>query len=161
MPHTPEDGPEVLDRSTCLRLLRTVAVGRLAWAAADGRIEIRPVTFALDGPDVMIRCQAGSMHSAIRDGRPVSFEADLLEPALRTGWSVLVVGTGEEIGADAEQGAASVRPWAQGDRPYLVRLRAGDVTGRRLRPAAGDITIVRLDPETTRPGPSGPTTLPQ
>ena len=42
------DGVDVLDRDSCLALLGTVAVGRVAWADADGRVQVRPVTF---GPE--------------------------------------------------------------------------------------------------------------
>lgn len=141
-----EGGVDVLDRTTCLDLLRTVEVGRLAWADDDGRIQVRPVNFGLDGESVLIRCRDGAMLAAARGERPVSFEADAIEPALRTGWSVLVVGAGSEVrpGPEADVLAGLVEPWATGQRPHLLRLRAEEITGRRLRLGPGAVSVVRL-----------------
>jgi hypothetical protein len=145
------DGVDVLDRESCLALLGTVAVGRLAWSDPDGRIQLRPVTFGLDDGCVAFRCGPGSMLTAIREGRPVSFEADGIEPALRTGWSVLVAGPTAELAPPSapQPGPRIVDPWARGGRPHLVRLRAGQVTGRRLGPTAGGVSVVRVDPDDT------------
>lgn len=143
------DGIDVLDRRSCLDLLGTVAVGRLAWSDADGRIQLRPVTFGLDDGCVAFRCGPGSMLTAIREGRPVGFEADGIEPALRTGWSVLVAGASAELvpPSATRPGPRIVEPWARGGRPYLVRLRDGQVSGRRLGPAAGVVSVVRWGPD--------------
>ncbi len=140
------DRVDVLDRASCLDLLRSVVVGRLAWAAADGWVHIRPVNFGLDGESVVIRCGPGSMLAAIRAGARVGFEADGLEPALRSGWSVLVVGAATEVLSGPTAGLRSglVDPWAGGARPQLVALRGGEISGRRLRLGAGAVSVVRL-----------------
>lgn len=136
---------ETLDRGTCLDLLATVAVGRLAWAGADARVQVRPVNFVVDGSDVLVRCQDGAMLDAARAGRPFSFEADQVEPALRGGWSVLVVCAGAQV-TDGS-GAPLPEPWAAGERPHVLRLVPEAVTGRRLQLAGGEISVVRLDPD--------------
>lgn len=155
-----------LDRQGCLDLLRTVTVGRVAWADRDGRVQVRPVNFTLGAtPDracVLVRCQDGEMLAAARAGRPFSFEADQLEPALRGGWSVLVVTDGVQVGTaigtavdtaidTAGTGDADLpEPWAGGDRPHVLRLSAGPgatVTGRWLQPVGGDISVVRVEPD--------------
>ncbi|MGE0296908.1 pyridoxamine 5'-phosphate oxidase family protein [Pseudonocardia sp.] len=152
---------ETLDRQGCLDLLRTVTVGRLAWADRDERIQVRPVNFTLDSTlgtaCVLVRCGDGEMLAAARDGRPFSFEADQIEPALRGGWSVLVVTDGVEIsttistaGTGDTADADLPEPWAAGERPHVLRLATGHgatITGRWLRLAGGDISVVRVEPE--------------
>ncbi len=142
-----DHGVEVLDRAESLELLRTVQVGRLAWATADGGVHIRPVTYVLVGEDVIIRTRTGSILAAARANLPVTFEADRFEPGLKAGWSVLVVGTVEDLGFTTEAAAfrESVQPWARGTRPYVLRIRHSEVTGRRLHPSRSEIVIVRLD----------------
>jgi nitroimidazol reductase NimA-like FMN-containing flavoprotein (pyridoxamine 5'-phosphate oxidase superfamily) len=142
-----DDGLEILDRASCLELLATVQVGRLAWAAVDGQVHIRPVNYALAGTDVIVRTAMGSILAAALAKLPVTFEADELEPALETGWSVVVIGTAEDLGSTPEAALLreSVHPWARGSRPHVVRIRASQVTGRRLRPRGGPVVVVRLE----------------
>jgi hypothetical protein len=144
----PEDRLEVLDRTECLELLASVDVGRLAWACVDGCVEVRPVNFVLSGDDIVIRCRAGAMLDAVRSGRTVTFEADELEPALRAGWSVLVVGTAREISPDADGGrwAAPAAPWAGGPRPHIVHIHGEEVAGRRLRLTPVAAETVYMEP---------------
>ena len=140
---------EILDRATCLELLGTVQVGRLAWAGAEGRVHLRPVNFSLAGSDLIIRTRTASILAAARANLPVTFEADDLEPGVEAGWSVLVLGTAEDLGPTPEAArlGKSVRPWARGARPNVLRIRAGEMTGRRIRPHEGEIVVVRLDPD--------------
>jgi hypothetical protein len=144
-----DDRLEVLERPECLDLLAGVAVGRLAWACADGRVEVRPVNFVLDRGDILFRCGAGAMLDAVRSGKTVTFEADEREPALRAGWSVLIVGAAEEVdpGRDDDRWATPAEPWAGGRRPYVVRVHGEEITGRRLRlmPAATETSYLDAD----------------
>ena len=144
-----DEGFEILDRATCLELLATVQVGRLAWATVDGQVHIRPVNYTLAGADIIVRTAMGSILTAALGKLPVTFEADELEPALETGWSVVVIGIAEDLGSTAEAALLreSVRPWARGSRPNVVRIRASEVTGRRLQPRSGPIVVVRLEPD--------------
>jgi len=144
-----DEGFEILDRATCLELLATAQVGRLAWATADRLVHIRPVNYTLAGADIIVRTAMGSILAAAIAELPVTFEADELEPALETGWSVVVVGIAEDLGSTAEAALLreSVRPWARGSRPNVVRIRASEVTGRRLHPRSGPIVVVRLEPD--------------
>jgi hypothetical protein len=77
----------------------------------------------------------------------MTFEADHLEPGVKAGWSVLIVGPAEDLGSTAEAVSLrdSVRHWARGTRPHVLRIRAGEVTGRRLHPDSGEIVIVRWE----------------
>lgn len=146
---TDDDGLEVLDAASCRDLLRTVPVGRLAWAGPDGRVEIRLLNVGLDGDELVFRVADGSVLDAVRTGCPLTFEADRIEAALRTGWTVVVVGHGIEDAAGAVAGR--VTPWARGDRPWAVRLRPERITGRRVRLAPGGVTVVDLPAEEVEP----------
>jgi uncharacterized protein len=142
-----DHGFEILDRAESLELLRTVQVGRLAWATPDGRVHVRPITYGLVGEDVIIRTRTGSILAAARANLPVTLEADCFEPGLKAGWSVLVVGAIEDLGFTAEAAGLreSVQPWARGKRPHVLRIRHSEVTGRRLHPSRSEIVIVQLD----------------
>lgn len=147
---TADDGLEVLDAASCRDLLRTVPVGRVAWAGPDGWVEVRPVNVGLDGDDLVFRVRDGSVLDAVRAGRPLTLEADQIEAALRTGWSVQVLGRGtEEIPGSAAEGR--VAPWARGERPRTIRLRPEQITGRRVRLSPGEVLVVRLPEEDTEP----------
>ena len=113
-----DEGFEILDRATCLELLATVQVGRLAWATVDGRVNIRPVNYTLAGADIIVRTGMGSIFAAALADLPVTLEADDLEPALETGWSVVVIGTSEDLGSTTEAAALreSVRPLQASDK---------------------------------------------
>jgi nitroimidazol reductase NimA-like FMN-containing flavoprotein (pyridoxamine 5'-phosphate oxidase superfamily) len=93
---------ETLDRDTCFELLRTVAIGRVAWAAEDGHAVVLPVNFVVNGDSVVFRTAEGSKLHAVREGHRLSFEADDVEPALHVGWSVLITGVAEIL-SEAEQ----------------------------------------------------------
>ena len=54
-----DEGFEILDRATCLELLATAQVGRLAWATVDGQVHIRPVNYILAGADIIVRTGDG------------------------------------------------------------------------------------------------------
>jgi nitroimidazol reductase NimA-like FMN-containing flavoprotein (pyridoxamine 5'-phosphate oxidase superfamily) len=139
---------EILDSATCLGLLGTLDVGRCAWVGEDGRVVVLPVNFAIEEGDIIFRSAAGAKLAAARAGQRFSFEGDDIEPALRTGWSVLVTGHASEVSdpQEAARLAQLVHPWARDERPNVVRLHAEQVTGRRLRLHAAGTRVVYLDP---------------
>lgn len=127
---------EVLDQKQCLDLLRTVCVGRLVFTE-DGLPAVQPVNYRLYLEQVVIRVAGGAKLDAATEKSVVAFEADQLDPELRSGWSVTVVGHAELITDVGELVALSgtwLRPWATGRRDRFVRIRTEKVTGRRLRP---------------------------
>jgi uncharacterized protein len=144
-----EEDLEVLDTATCLELLGTLDVGRCAWVGDDGRVVVLPVNFAIEDGDVIFRSAAGAKLAAARAGQSFSFEGDDLEPALRTGWSVLVTGRASEVRdpVEAARLAQLVHPWSRDQRPNVVRLHAEQISGRRLRLHAGGTRIVFIDPD--------------
>ncbi|KWX02514.1 Uncharacterized protein LI90_3557 [Carbonactinospora thermoautotrophica] len=139
-----------LSRQTCFALLRTVAIGRVAWATPTGEVVVVPVNFAVDGEAVVFQTAAGGKLDAVREGRPLSFEADDMEPALQVGWSVLLTGMAEEVTAPDQVRRLRelpFAPWANLPDPVFVRLPAREVTGRRIRLHPGGVTVERVGGE--------------
>lgn len=135
---------QVLDRDTCLSLLCSVEIGRIAWANDAGEAVVLPVNFTLDGDDVVFTTAAGAKLEAVRSGRTISFETDDVEPALHIGWSVLVVGHAEIV-TEAEEDRLEHPPlsWDRRPKPYLIRLSTDRVSGYRLPLQAGGVTVER------------------
>ena len=143
------DVTERLDRERCTQLLATVGVGRVAWSDG-GRVTVEPVNFVYSEDSVLFRTSEGEKLDAVRRGLPLAFEADDAEPALRVGWSVLVRGPAEIMGGPGEADSADVAsvaaPWDRSTaKPFLVRIRADDVTGRRLPPRPGGVVRATAD----------------
>ena len=139
-----------LDRGTCLTLLQSVVIGRVAWADEDRRIVVLPVNFIIDEGTVVYRTARGGTLSAVREGSPLSFEADDVEPGLRTGWSVLVSGTAQVVTDSAtidHLERLPLAPWPPAAMPHFVRLRAEEITGRRLPLHPGGVTRERIGPQ--------------
>ncbi len=114
-----------------LALLRTQEVGRLAYVV-DGAPRILPLNYTVHEGAVTFRTGYGDLLDAIHQ-REVVFEADHVDDARRTGWSVIVSGLAEEIWRGEELETVrrlSLRPWAPGDRDHYVRIVSTRITGR-------------------------------
>lgn len=123
-----------LARAECLALLRRTHVGRLVYTR-DALPDVRPVNFALHGDDVVFRLRGESRLAAAVDGTVVAFEADEVDQARQTGWSVVVTGRAEQVPPEhvsPELAAVLPRPWAPGPHDLVMRLRPALVNGRRL-----------------------------
>jgi uncharacterized protein len=131
---TDEAGLEILHLGDMFRLLATAAIGRIGFMA-DDEVAVLPVTFQVDGQDVVFRTHKGSKLSSIEVGHYVCFEADSDDAATRTGWSVVVRGLVEKEseaacarldapGLDSWGGSAADRLW--------MRIRPTSITGRRI-----------------------------
>jgi nitroimidazol reductase NimA-like FMN-containing flavoprotein (pyridoxamine 5'-phosphate oxidase superfamily) len=125
---------QTLSPDECLDLLEPGGVGRVGFAAADG-IMMLPVNFTVSRKTIVFRTAPDSL-LAVYANAPVSFEADHIDEALRTGWSVLVHGhahivTGERDVRQLEDRAA-LEPWASGARDVYVRITPARITGRRV-----------------------------
>src|SRR5262245_18326477 len=81
-----------LEEDDCWDLLPRARMGRLAWVDPDGRILVAPVNFGLDHRTVVIRTRDTVLLDAAHSGERCAFQADDLEPGLRSGWTVLVDG---------------------------------------------------------------------
>jgi hypothetical protein len=85
---------------------------------------------------LVIRVAGGVKLAAAARNFVVAFEADELDPDLRTGWSVTVVGHAQRV-TDVDElvqlSGTFLQPWVEGQRDHFVRIRTEKVTGRRLR----------------------------
>ena len=123
-----------LDRAQCLGLLRTVQVGRLVFTE-QALPAVQPVNFRLHEEQVVIRVAGGPKLAAATDRAVVAFQADQLDPGLRAGWSVTVVGHASLITGVDDLVAMSgtwLQPWAGGRRDRFIRVLTEKVTGRWL-----------------------------
>ena len=128
-------GLKVLDREECDALLRTQRVGRVG--VCTSRPLVLPVVYALLDDDVVFRTAPGEKLIAAALNRTVAFEIDEYDVSARTGWSVIVVGAAEEVVAPEELTrvrALGLQPWAGEVRDRFVRIRAEEVSGRRVDP---------------------------
>src|SRR5689334_23406956 len=85
-----------LSREECLGLLARTGIGRVVFTEA-ALPAAHPVAFLLDGEEVVFRTAGGGKLAAATTGRVVAFEADEVDLASRSGWSVLGVGEAYEI----------------------------------------------------------------
>jgi nitroimidazol reductase NimA-like FMN-containing flavoprotein (pyridoxamine 5'-phosphate oxidase superfamily) len=130
-----------LERDECVQLLALTRFGRLAVSPADWRTPpvIRPVTYVFDrsSQSIVFRSARGSKFTALLLSGQAAFEIDGIEPAAETGWSVIVQGPIEEIKNAAEirrLEQLDLHPWAPGEKPHWIRIRADVVSGRRIAP---------------------------
>jgi len=135
-----------LAEDACWELLPRTQVGRLAWTEPDGRILILPVNFGVDGRTIVMRTGETVLLDAARSGKRCAFQADELEPGLRSGWTVLVDGLLRVITdeAAAERLGQLVTPWLRVPRPHVLLLGAAHASGRRI-PEIGSVEVVTID----------------
>ena len=146
-----------LDRGESLRLLATTPVGRLIFTV-NALPTVRPVNFALVDGLILVRTAADSTTARRVDGTIVAFEADELDAATCSGWSVTVTGRAELV-TDPDLAARYRRvpllPWAPGVRDQFVTITTELAEGRRVRrplPTLADETADRSRPPAEWPG---------
>ena len=125
---------DVLTREECELHLAGGGVGRFVFLAPRGPVAL-PVNFRyLDG-DVLFRTRPkGALAAAA--GTTVSLEVDQIDEPMSEGWSVLVTGRARLIvdPTELEQYADLViDPWPGGRREGIIRIEAGEISGRRIR----------------------------
>lgn len=135
-PTLDHQGLEVLDAETCWNLVAATPIGRVAFLD-EGDPTILPITHRLDGRSVVFRTASGAkLHAAIL-GRSVAFEVDGADPHTRQGWSVLIRGVADTVHDALELSRLEemeLEPWADVvNRSHWVRIRADEITGRRIR----------------------------
>jgi uncharacterized protein len=129
-----------LDHAECLRLLAATSLGRLAVNVEGWPPVIRPVNYVFDesSQSIVFRSARGSKLTAVLLSTEAAFEIDGTDPDSDSGWSVIVIGTAEEVTQPSEVarlGRLDLRPLAPGDKPHWIRIRSTVVSGRRI--AAG------------------------
>jgi uncharacterized protein len=136
---------EHLSPNECWRLLAATPVGRIG-VLNDSAPEIYPVNHVVDGDTVVFRTDPGSKLRALLRSPAVCYQADAVNPADATGWSVLIKGRAVELHdpRDLQRAAARrLRYWGLGDKPHWIRIVPDEITGRRIwhhTPAAGPAT---------------------
>jgi uncharacterized protein len=142
----PDSTMHVIPTEECYRLLGSHEFGRIG-VVADHYPLILPVNYRLDGTTVVISTHPGTILHAAEHAN-VTFEVDEIDRASRSGWSVLVRASAEEVGAEhraelvAQTQQTGVRPWAPGDKGHWIRLITHEITGRRIVPGE----LPALDP---------------
>ena len=133
-----DNGLQFLSDVECHRLLNGASIGRVGISVA-GVAVILPVRFAMVGDDVVFFTGSGLKLDAAHDGKTMTFEIDSFDAQRGSGWSVLVVGEGDEIDRGDVYGrnAENLHPAAPGERGHIVRIRTDMVTGRRFGPQTG------------------------
>jgi nitroimidazol reductase NimA-like FMN-containing flavoprotein (pyridoxamine 5'-phosphate oxidase superfamily) len=129
------NGLEMLDRDECLRLLGDVQVGRVA-VTTEALPVVLPVNFLLDGDRVVFSSAPGTKLYVAATGAQMAFEADDVDLAARSGWSVCVTGSGTVVEDPHEVERLRGLPletWApEGEESFIV-IEPEVVTGRRLQ----------------------------
>jgi nitroimidazol reductase NimA-like FMN-containing flavoprotein (pyridoxamine 5'-phosphate oxidase superfamily) len=125
-----------LDRSQALRLLGSVALGRIVFTR-HAMPAIRPVNHVLDAGHIIIRSHSGAAVVSEADtdcGVVVAYEADDIDPVTHLGWSVVVTGTAYLVTDAGEKGRYQqlLTPWLDGEMDQVIRIRPAIVTGFRL-----------------------------
>lgn len=123
---------ETLDRETCLDLLATQAIGRVAVARPALAPHIVPVNYALLHGSIVFRTAPGTKLEWLVT-EPLSFEVDAFDLESRTGWSVVAQGYAYEA-SDREMEIEDVQLDSFVDRQdsRWARLQPKSITGRRI-----------------------------
>jgi nitroimidazol reductase NimA-like FMN-containing flavoprotein (pyridoxamine 5'-phosphate oxidase superfamily) len=125
-----------MTRDEALRRLGSVEVGRVFFTS-HAMPAVRPVNHLLDGGDVIFRSHEGSAivrAAGAARGVVVAYEADQINPATRTGWSVVVTGLAYLVDDVQLAGRyrAALWPWLTGQMDYVIRISPEIVTGYEL-----------------------------
>jgi nitroimidazol reductase NimA-like FMN-containing flavoprotein (pyridoxamine 5'-phosphate oxidase superfamily) len=128
-------GLEVLSSDECWELIRTTTIGRVAFVDAGGPV-VLPVTHSVHGHTLVFRSTSGTKLGAAERQRPLAFEVDGWDADARTGWSVLVRGTGHTVLDDDridEIEAEAAVPWlASATTGTWVQILPYEISGRRI-----------------------------
>lgn len=119
-----------------MQRLRSVQVGRTLFTM-HALPAVRPVNHRVIDGQVIIRTREGSAivtAASVGRGVVVAYEADELDTAARTGWSVVVTGIARIVTdrQEADSYREAVRPWVEGQMDYVVRVSPEIVTGFEL-----------------------------
>jgi nitroimidazol reductase NimA-like FMN-containing flavoprotein (pyridoxamine 5'-phosphate oxidase superfamily) len=134
---------EELSEEESLGLIEQAEIGRIGFTGRFGPV-VLPVNFKILDGSVVFRTVAGSpLGEDLRTGitnadYKVAFEIDDIDPAQRTGWSVLIQGGAHYVEDEEERAVAQragIDPWAGGERDLYVRIKPTLIAGRRIRRA--------------------------
>jgi len=127
---------ETLNTAECMALLGQEHIGRLVYLDERGPVA-EPVNYLVAGTDIVFRVEGGTKVRAM--AQPLlAFEVDQVDEETRSGWSVIVRGTGSEVALpqvpDLIRRAEGQLPgpWAIGVHNVWLQITPTSVTGRRL-----------------------------
>lgn len=123
-----------LHRGDCLRLLAGGIVGRVVFTDA-ALPAAHPVTYLLDGEEIVFRTANGGKLAAATLHRVVAFQVDEIDLDAKTGWSVLGVGEAYEVTDPTRLADLANRipsPWVRDRDCHTVAIPLQRLTGRRL-----------------------------
>lgn len=129
------DGFRELSREESLQRLADASLGRIVHTR-DALPAVLPVNFLLEESGaVLLRTSAASELVRAIDGVVVAFEADEVDTATHSGWSVVVTGLASVV-TDPEEHEQLIRTgprsWVPWPVEVFVRVEPELVTGREL-----------------------------
>ena len=128
---TDHHGMELLDQLTCVELLRTSRIGRVA--VTHGALPvILPVAFCFLDNDLIFAVAPGVLAQAAMSAEVVCFEADWADDDFVNVWSVAVIGQLSTLAAEDLHRAQHIAllPWRT-QSATIVKLSPSIFTGRR------------------------------
>src|SRR5215469_15975802 len=122
---------EELTEAESLRLIEQAEIGRIGFSGRYGPL-VLPVNYKIVDGTVVFRVAVGSsvgedLRTGIADAEyKVAFEIDEIDPATRTGWSVMIQGSAHYVDDEQERAImlkVGVDPWAGGHREQFVQIK--------------------------------------
>ena len=108
-------------------------IARVVWSGPD-HPAIVPVNYVVADGFLWFQTSPGSRLARECCDRRVLVEVDHVDPAHRTGWSVIVTGVATCLAAADDPGVlGDLQVWPRGARQLLVRVEPEELSGRRLR----------------------------
>jgi nitroimidazol reductase NimA-like FMN-containing flavoprotein (pyridoxamine 5'-phosphate oxidase superfamily) len=132
-----------LTEGECWRLLAAASIGRVVFTQR-AMPAIRPVNHLVDGRKIIIRTHNGAAIASRAveapgtqgkaPGSVVCYEADDLDGARHTGWSVIATGLARLVTdpADIARYCAATEPWIAGEMDQVVVIEPEFISGIRL-----------------------------
>jgi nitroimidazol reductase NimA-like FMN-containing flavoprotein (pyridoxamine 5'-phosphate oxidase superfamily) len=125
-----------LTAAECWQLLGSVSLGRVVFSM-NAMPAIRPVNHLIDNETIIIRSHLGAAivaRAVAEDGTVVCYEADELDQARHTGWSVTATGMARLVREPAAIARYEqlLEPWVDGQMDYMIAIQPQIITGIRL-----------------------------
>lgn len=116
-----------------LALLCSVPLGRVVFTH-QALPAIRPVNHLVDDGRIIIRTHSGAAVLAAAEQKAVvAYQADMIDPVERVGWSVVVTGVARVVTGDlAAHYRELLKPWAERQMDQVISISADLVTGFSL-----------------------------
>ena len=134
---TPARRRAELSRAECLAMVSSVPFGRVVFTAR-ALPAIQPVSHLVAGQQIIIRASLGAAFTSAVHGSAavVAYQADLIDPGRRAGWSVVIIGRARRVTSEvhAARYREALPPWIDGEMDEVIAIDADLVTGFRIVP---------------------------